>query len=124
MLTGFQVRHWKNNETLFRHALNVTKDNHLAHESLGRASIDQGKFAEAATEFAAVLRIKPNSAEAHNNLANALAGQGKAAEAIAEYAAALRIKPDFAEAHNNLGLALAVKASSQRPSWWRRAPKK
>jgi tetratricopeptide (TPR) repeat protein len=107
VLTGFQVRHWKNNETLFRHVLNVTKDNHLAHENLGRALLDQGKFAEATAEFAALLRIKPDSAPAHNNLANALAAQGKAAEAIAEYQAALRIKPDFAEAHNNLAGTIA-----------------
>ncbi len=107
LLTAQQVQYWQNSETLFRHALRVTKDNVVAHENLGKTLAEHRRLGEAASEFLAALRINPGSATAHSNLASALAAQGRFAAAIAEYQAALRIRPDSAEAHYNLGVALA-----------------
>ena len=36
-LTRQQLGYWQNNETLFRHALDVTENNYLAHNNLGIA---------------------------------------------------------------------------------------
>jgi protein O-mannosyl-transferase len=107
VMTGFQVRHWKNSETLMRHTLDVTEGNWRAHLFLGLALEKQGKVSEAIRQYQQALRLKPDYAEAHDNLGVALSNQGKVSEAIAEFVAALRIKPDNAEACNNLGLALA-----------------
>jgi len=106
-LSKIQVGYWRDSETLFRHALNVTRDNWLMHDSLGLILVNQGRPLEAIEQFVQALQIKPDFAEAHNDLANALLDLGKVAEAIAECTEALRIRPDYAETHNNLGYALA-----------------
>ncbi|MBU4345666.1 MAG: tetratricopeptide repeat protein, partial [Proteobacteria bacterium] len=106
-LTWFQLRHWANSITLFKHAINITANNSVAHNNLGNALKDQGKISEAIKHFTEALRIKPDYVFAHNNLGNALKDQGKISEAIVHYYEALRINPDFGLAHNNLGNVLA-----------------
>jgi tetratricopeptide (TPR) repeat protein len=97
-----QVRYWKNSETLFAHAVSITRDNYIACNNLG-AALDRSGQAEAAMEcFAQALRIKPDHPEAHINLALALTGQKNYPEAVAHYEAALRVAPADAQAHNNL----------------------
>jgi len=108
VLSSVQVRYWRNSETLFRHALNVTTGNAQAHNNLGNTLADQGKPAEAVIEYRAALRIRPDFPEACNNLGTVLATQGKLAEAVAQYEAALRIRPAYANAHGNWGDALAA----------------
>lgn len=108
-LTRQQIGYWKNSETLFRHALEVTADNFTARNSLGNALLDQGQTDAAITQFQAALRLEPNCAETHDNLGNALTKQGETDAAISEFQTALRLKPNYAEAHNNLGNALGKK---------------
>ncbi|MGO9526357.1 MAG: tetratricopeptide repeat protein [Verrucomicrobiia bacterium] len=81
--------------------------NPRAHQNLGFALSQIGKFQEAIGQYEQALRIKPDYAEAHRNLGVALSQIGKIQEAIGQYEQALRIKPDFAKAHNNLGVALS-----------------
>ena len=104
--SGIQVGYWKNSETLFRHALEVTQDNGLAHCSLGIALGQAGRYEEAIEQYEQVLRIKPDNFDAHHNLAGTLARLGRVAEAIGHWEQALQIKPDCAEAHYDLGIAL------------------
>jgi tetratricopeptide (TPR) repeat protein/4-amino-4-deoxy-L-arabinose transferase-like glycosyltransferase len=81
--------------------------NPRAHQNLGFALSQIGKFQEAIEQYEQALRIKPDYAEAHRNLGIALSQIGKFQEAIGQYEQALRINPDFAKAHNNLGVALS-----------------
>ena len=108
-LTRVQLGYWQDSEALFRHALDVTQDNYLAHNSLGTALDSKGRNEEAATHYREALRLRPSYAEAHYNLGNELARQGKVDEAIGHFGEALRLAPGYAEAHYNLGLALAGK---------------
>src|SRR6185503_15774025 len=55
-LTQGQIAHWKNTETLFRHALLVTQGNYLAHCDLGAALEKQNRLAEAADELRQALK--------------------------------------------------------------------
>jgi tetratricopeptide (TPR) repeat protein len=105
-LSMVQVGYWKDTETLFRHALDVTRDNWLAHYNLGVALSQAGRFEEAIGHYEQTLRLTPDDAAAHNNLGACLSGQGKVPEAIAHFERALRIKPDYAEAHCNLANVL------------------
>jgi len=100
--TWLQVRHWKDSISLFRHALNVTADNYLAHNNLGTALIDDGRHTEAVQHYSEALRIKPKYPLAHYNLGNTKAEQGKHEEAIEHYTEAVRLAPGYAKAHNNL----------------------
>ena len=107
-LSASQIGHWRNSETLFRHALDVTTDNYLAEHNLGSTLLETGRLSEAVPHLEAALRIRPDSAQARSDLASALARTpGRLPEAIAEYQAAVRLLPGSAVLHNNLGAALA-----------------
>jgi tetratricopeptide (TPR) repeat protein len=107
LLTERQIGYWRDSEALFRHAVQVTRDNYLAYNNLGFYLSGQGRTAEAMENYRLSLKINPAYEDALNNLGYALAGQKKYAEAIPLYEAALRIRPNHAEVHNNLGNALS-----------------
>ena len=102
-----QVAHWKSSVKLFKHALDATSNNYVAHYNLGNALALQGKLTGATSHYNKALQINPDHAEAHLNLAVGLDRQGKHQEAIQHYAEVLRISPHDAQSHNNLGVALA-----------------
>lgn len=102
-----QLRHWQSSSHLWTHALDVTQENHVAHNNLGLALAGEGKTEEAISQYREALRIRPAYATARTNLGAALSKQGKLDEAVANYTEVLRAKPDMAEAHLNLGAALA-----------------
>jgi tetratricopeptide (TPR) repeat protein len=108
-LTRQQFGYWKDSEVLFRHALEVTENNYLAHNNLGTAFFKKDRINEAISQFQEVIRLKPDFANAHYNLGLALDEKGQIDEAINQYQEAFRLKPDYAEAHNNLGTALGRK---------------
>jgi len=103
-----QIQYWRNSETLFRHALDVTSDNYLAHHNLGVALAEEGRFPEAIQQYQAALQIEPDAANVQTDYGNALARSGRAAEAITHYEAALRVLPDSPITHNDLANALAA----------------
>jgi tetratricopeptide (TPR) repeat protein len=107
-LASFQVREWKNSETLFRHALAVTTDNSIVHNSMGYTLATQGKIDEAAIHFAEAVRIQPHNLPALCNLGFSLVQRGKLEEGVGYYRAAIAINPRFPPAHFDLGLALAT----------------
>jgi len=107
-LTWVQVGYWRSSETLFRHALDVTAGNYLAHHNLGVALAEEpGRLPEAIAQYEAALAIKPDYARARTDLGNALARTGRLQDAVAQYQAAIRLEPDAAIPHNNLGNALS-----------------
>jgi tetratricopeptide (TPR) repeat protein len=103
--TRFQVRHWRNNTTVFQHAIEVTNNNYVAYCALAEPLLREGKLQEAIEYFTEALRAKPDYTEALNNLGYALAQQGKYQQAEEYYRKALKIKPDLIEVHRNLAQA-------------------
>jgi tetratricopeptide (TPR) repeat protein len=106
ILTPRQVTYWRNSESLFRHAVEVTDKNYLAYNNLGYDLSNRGEMERAMGYFQKSLEINSNYDEAHNNLGYALAALGRYAEATNEYIRALGLNPRLTEAHNNLGVAL------------------
>jgi len=111
-LAWFQVRHWRNSETLFRHALDVTTQNAVAHTNLGIYLMNlpggsQEAVGHAVSHLEAALRIDPDSVPAHTELGRDLAKiPGRLPESFPQFQAALRLAPDWPVAHNELGNAL------------------
>jgi tetratricopeptide (TPR) repeat protein len=101
-----QNRYWANNIALFKHSLDVTNDNDVAHQKLGEALAAQGKTDEAVRHYYEALRIKPDLVAAHLNLGVALRKEGKINEAVEHFSMALRAEPDCAEAYYELGVTL------------------
>jgi Flp pilus assembly protein TadD len=104
--TWLQVCTWHDSVTLWRHALDVTADNYLAHDNLGVALAKQGEGNEATVHFAEAVRLNPNFANGHYDLGVALETRGQTAQACEQYREAVRLNPGHALAQHNLGLAL------------------
>lgn len=106
VLAQRQVRYWRDDLTLWSHALAVTNGNARAHNNLANALSDRRRVADAVVHYREAIRIQPNFGEAHSNLANSLAGQGLIDEATREYIVALQYRPTDPFAHNGLGSIL------------------
>jgi tetratricopeptide (TPR) repeat protein len=106
VLTRQQILQWKDTETVFTHALRVTRNNFTAHINLGNLYFDSGLTGEAMGQFNAALQVQPDSPQARYNIANVLLRQGRREEAIARYREALQTLPDYVDARMNLGIAL------------------
>jgi tetratricopeptide (TPR) repeat protein len=105
--THAQARRWRTSETLFEHALRVTRENDVAHNNLGHALNDRGRYAEAVPHLREALRIRPDYPHAHTNLVRALFMLSEYDAAIAELDRWLAAHPDDATALSNLGLVRA-----------------
>lgn len=126
--TRWQLEHWRDSETLFRHAIAVTGDNSLAHNNLGKHLLGQylralntpvdakssgslsicqpAQLEEAAGHFLAAVRISPGNLEARNNLATAWIIQRHYKEAARELEHLLAVRGDDPELWVNYGAAL------------------
>lgn len=102
-----QVGHWRNAETLFQHAIDVTRDNWVAEGALGDHLMKvPGRRSDAVEHLEAALRLKPDYPLASTNLGVCLAEAGLCEAAIPRFEAALRVDPNLAEASNDLGSCL------------------
>jgi len=107
-VTRAQVRHWKNNTTLFEHALAVTSSNCLAHNNLGLALAGAGQLEAAVTHYDEALRIKPDYIDAMSNRGAALHRLGRYQEAIDQLERALAVHPESPGVEVNLGNSLVA----------------
>ncbi len=103
--TRMQVRHWKDNLTLYRYTLDVTKDNAIMRNSYGHALFEKDQLDEAITQLNKALQISPKFTLARSNLGKIFLKQGKTNEAIACFSEVLRTHKDGADAYYHLGLA-------------------
>jgi tetratricopeptide (TPR) repeat protein len=104
-----QGSYWRDSETLWRHTLEVTRDNGVAHDGLGGVYVKQEKWDQAIPEYRRALQLLPGYMDALTNLSRALLRRGRTAdapEAASLCAQILRINPRDAEAYYNLGIAL------------------
>jgi predicted negative regulator of RcsB-dependent stress response len=103
-----QVKYWRNSETLFRHAIAVTKYNDTAYSNLAAALVAKGEFDEAVVWIRESLPFNSDRSLAHYNLGSIFVKQDRLDEAVKEFNEALRLNPDFPEAHNNLAGVLLM----------------
>lgn len=101
VLTWQQCGYWKNSIELFNHALQVTKDNSLAHNDLGHALYEKHKIKEAIVHYNEAIRIVPRYPFAYNNRGVAYAKLGQYQNALENFNKAIHWKPDYASAYNN-----------------------
>jgi hypothetical protein len=104
-----QTGYWKNSVTLFKRAVDVTKNNHLAHYNLGVALWNLGRFDEGLSHCKEALRINPDDESAHLDVGSALIHLGRWEDALSHFREALRINPASVPARQN------VEAIDKRP---------
>ena len=105
--TFFQLGYWRSSIALFEYAVNITENNYLAHNNLGAALLEKGKFDKAVLHIKESLRIEPGCKAALYNLGAALSAQGKLDKAVLHYNDVLKINPEDAIVHNNLADVLS-----------------
>lgn len=117
---SIQVKKWKANQELFRHALKVNPDSYMSHYNLGLTLAGEERLAEAIEHYSRALKIKPDYGRAHNNLGAILTEQGEYLEAITHYTEAHRLEPwngraffNLYMAHNDFGNRLADRGDYQ-----------
>jgi len=108
-LTWRQTTYWKDNFTLFNHALQTTSANFIAENNLGEAYMQIGQPDVAYEHFLRTTQIKPRFGLGHYNLGITLLGQKRRAEARQEFELAIRYGQDdseIASAFHNLGIVM------------------
>ena len=124
-----QLANWRNNFTLFGHAIQVSPQNYLAHDLLGVALMEQGRLTEAKEHFEAAIQAKVDFESPYGNLGLVMMRQGQTEKAIHLLETAISYSPGRADLQFSLAEALlkagrreeAVtayrKAASLRPDW-------
>jgi len=105
-VTEHQLRYWRDSETIFTHALEVTADNATARLNLGGALQEEHRPAEALNQYRQALKLDPASPEVCNNLGRLLNDAGKPAEALDYCRRAVVLNEKSAPSHNGLGVVL------------------
>ncbi len=106
VLTVRQLGFWRDDATLFGHALEVTGRNWLAEQVLGVDLERRGDLPGAIARYREALRDNPESPEALNDLGNALVTIGARDEGVAVLRRAVERWPEYVGALSNLGGAL------------------
>jgi Tfp pilus assembly protein PilF len=92
-LTERQLSYWRNSETLFKHAIAVTKNNYTAHLNVAIAIAGQRRRDEALVEYHEALFIEPELQLAHDDLAALLSEMGRPHEALIQLQQAVNLDP-------------------------------
>ncbi len=106
LTTWRQAKIWRDDETLWRHAVRLDPASSVAASNFGSGLRLRGKLAEAVEQSEHALLLRPGYAEAHLNLGLAKAAQGRAGEAERHFRQVLEIRPRSAPAHAGLGALL------------------
>lgn len=112
ILAREQAGYWRDTETLFRHTLEVTKDNYAAYSILSSVYFEEGKLDKATAYCQRALDIKPNYPDALNNFGAILEAKGSN-ESLEAYREALRMDPNHTGALYNLGNALMARGKQE-----------
>ncbi|HOI72881.1 MAG TPA: tetratricopeptide repeat protein [Syntrophales bacterium] len=114
VLSWRQVQAWENSHMLFRHAVEVTRENSIAHSNLAFAYARQGDIEKAIRHFDQASKMTPHFPDTHNNLGVLLAQTGKYEEAIRAFRTALNEYPGYELARKNLNASLDLLAREKR----------
>jgi tetratricopeptide (TPR) repeat protein len=106
IITENQLTCWRNNKSLFVHALDTTRNNYIAHLWVGLAFQDEGDSSQALAEYRESARLEPNYLFTHFTLGNLLDKLGRPEEALAEYRRAWQINPKEPAVHDRMGATL------------------
>ena len=106
ILTWLQVGTWRNNITIYSHAVEVTAGNYWAEYNLGLALMAGDRDDEALPHFQEAVRLQPGYADAYLNIGVIQAKRGRLDDAAANFGRVLELRPAHREALRNLSLAL------------------
>ena len=111
LVTAREINLWRDSVTLFRHAIDVTRDNYVAENCLGKAYENLGD-PRALACYQLSVDTEPRFPNSQFNLAMALLERGRTGEALEHLQAAAALEPRDADIQYDLGVYF-----SQHASW-------
>ncbi len=108
LLTWRQVGVWRNDLTLFGHALAVTTRNEFAEMNYGTALLYANRAADAVPYLARAVEYRPDYVQARRNYGASLALSGNVADGVVQLRHALTLAPNYAFAARDLAKILAT----------------
>ncbi|HEV2331424.1 MAG TPA: tetratricopeptide repeat protein [Verrucomicrobiae bacterium] len=105
-LTIHQTGYWKDNETLFRHAISVTRDNGVAYSNLADYYMNQGRAKEAVDLYEEGIDLQPGFPQMYDKLGVALCSEGRISEGIKQFVKASQLDPALPAFHEHLAQAM------------------
>jgi hypothetical protein len=112
MLTTFQIQYWQDNVRLFRRALEVSPDNYIAANCLGKAYEKIGDAPHALVCYQLAVETEPRFPQSQFNYAIALMGAGQTQSAFNHLEAAADLEPRNPDIQFDLGIYF-----SQHDNW-------
>ena len=106
VLAFVQVGTWRDAESLYTHAIRVTRKNWLASNNLGNLWLSRNDPQRAIAYFQEAVRIRPDYEMAYYNEGVALMSLSRHAEAMEAYRENLRLDPTNTDGWVNLGFVL------------------
>ncbi|MFA5293854.1 MAG: tetratricopeptide repeat protein [Phycisphaerae bacterium] len=107
--TFFQLGFWRNNLTLFQHAIDITKNNYMAHYCMVDPLSKREKLNEAIYHCSMTTQLMPGYFQAHLTMSYLLQASGRYDEAVQECWKCLQMKPDEPNALNGIGVIFGIK---------------
>ncbi|MBF0320915.1 MAG: tetratricopeptide repeat protein [Nitrospirae bacterium] len=101
-----QLQHWSNSITLYKHAIDATGGNIVAHYNLGLVYAEMGRYDEAIESYESALRINPTDCKSLHNLGLALMNKGKPDEATLYFKRAIGVDPGYVKSYVAYGNVL------------------
>lgn len=102
--TWRQVSYWRNNFTLYDHALAITERNGVIYTNRGVAYWMMGNYGAAIADIDKAIEINPRAALAYLNLGVAYTGLRDYARSVDAYSKAIEINPKQAAAYRHRGV--------------------
>jgi tetratricopeptide (TPR) repeat protein len=110
-VTTIQIGYWQDSRKLFLHAIEVTTDNYVAENCLGKAFEKAGRNDRALVLYTDAVKIAPRYSPAQFNLAICLLAFGKTNEALDHLRAAARLEPHDPDIQYDLGVYFKLNGS-------------
>ena len=106
MMTGHQVKVWRDTDSLWRYALEADPRCSICHATLGAFMSGQRLVEPAIERFRTALALRPDRLRVHGSWGLALLNAGRAHEAIEHFELVLEKSPRDNETRVNLAVAL------------------
>ncbi|MBF0536997.1 MAG: glycosyltransferase family 39 protein [Nitrospirae bacterium] len=120
VLARKQVQYWQNNETLYRHALEVTDENSLKYQLYCISLLKSGRYDEALDACKKALRIKPFDEIAYTIIGDIYFTRNDLDKAYDNYKKSIRIRPNTREhyAYDGMGVVLLNKGMAAQSIYY------
>jgi len=105
VLSWSQLQVWKNDLSLWKHAVSISPDSILAHTQLGSALSVAGRLKQAESQFQAVQRLAPDLPNADFGLGKLYGQQGEFGKSVKHFERVIKLDPAQNEAYLWLGIA-------------------